>query len=104
MKLPLVESVDGGVKVTVWRKETTSDVIKDDVKDDVKELTERQALIYNIIKDNDVKGDVITASALATRLSVYVRTIQRDLRELQKRGLICREGGRKGGKWIITTN
>ena len=50
---------------------------------------------------DDVKDDIITASSLAERLSVYKRTIQRDLKELQKRGLIGREGGRKDGKWII---
>ena len=31
----MVEAVDGGVKVTVWRKETT----RDDVKDVMRELT-----------------------------------------------------------------
>lgn len=116
MKLPIVEAVDGGIKVTVWRKETTDDDVKDDVKDVVKdvvkELTERQALIYDIIKANVmkdvmkatsdvVKDDVITASSLAVQFSVDERTIQRDFQELQRRGLIGREGGRKDGKWII---
>ena len=71
MKLPMVEAVDGGVKVTVWRKETT----RDDVKDVTKELTERQALNYNMTKENVIKDVVITAATLSERFSVDERTI-----------------------------
>ena len=92
--------MDGGFRVTAWRKKATIDVVKDVVKEPI-ELTERQALIYKTIKENVVKDVVITASTLSERFSVDERTIQRDLNELQKRGFIAREGGRKGGKWII---
>ena len=71
MKLPMVEAVDGGVKVTVWRKETT----RDDVKDVTKELTERQALNYNMTKENVIKDVVITAATLSERFSVDELTI-----------------------------
>ena len=67
----MVEVVDGGVKVTVWRKETT----RDDVKDVTKELTERQALNYNMTKENVIKDVVITAATLSERFSVDERTI-----------------------------
>ncbi|MCF0187057.1 MAG: HTH domain-containing protein [Bacteroidaceae bacterium] len=97
LKQPMIELVDGGVRVTVWRS--------DDIKDVVKELSERQILIYDLIKEDVVKDVVkdvvITAATLAERFSVDERTIQRDLQELQKRGLIAREGGRKNGRWIV---
>ena len=71
MKLPMVEVVDGGVKVTVWRKETT----RDDVKDVTKELTERKVLNYNMTKENVIKDVVITAATLSERFSVDELTI-----------------------------
>ncbi|MCF0168324.1 MAG: HTH domain-containing protein [Bacteroidales bacterium] len=103
---------EGGQKDGYWVVVADMNVVIDDIKDDinvvkdvpkddinvVKELTERQSLIYEIM----IKDGAITASSLAERLCVTVRTVQRDLEDLRERGLMVREGGRKDGKWIIT--
>lgn len=84
---------------------TDSNVIKDDVKggvkDVVKELSERQKIILDFISENPA----LTAKEMSERMSekagIVPRTIQRDLAELQTKGIITREGGRKEGKWVI---
>ena len=47
----------------------------------------------------------LSARAISERMSekagIVPRTIQRDLAELQTKGIIIREGGRKEGKWVI---
>ena len=71
----------------------------------VKELTERQKLILDFIEENPA----LTAKEMSERISermsektgIVPRTIQRDLAELQTKGIIIREGGRKEGKWVI---
>ena len=84
---------------------TDSNVIKDVVKDVVKELSERQKIILDFISENPA----LTAKEMSERMSermsekagIVPRTIQRDLAELQTKGIITREGGRKEGKWVI---
>lgn len=74
---------------------------KDVVKDVVKELSERQKIILDFISENPA----LTAKEMSERMSekagIVPRTIQRDLAELQTKGIIIREGGRKEGKWVI---
>ena len=78
---------------------------KDVVKDVVKELSERQKIILDFISENSA----LTAKEMSERMSermsekagIVPRTIQRDLAELQTKGIIIREGGRKEGKWVI---
>ena len=76
-------------------------VVKDVVKDVVKELSERQKIILDFISENPA----LTAKEMSERMSekagIVPRTIQRDLAELQTKGIITREGGRKEGKWVI---
>ena len=80
-------------------------VVKDVVKDVVKELSERQKIILDFVTENPA----LTAKQMSERMSermsektgIVPRTIQRDLAELQAKGIITREGGRKEGKWII---
>ena len=84
---------------------TDSNVIKDDVKggvkdvvkDVVKELSERQKIILDFISENPA----LTAKEMSEKAGIVPRTIQRDLAELQTKGIITREGGRKEGKWVI---
>ena len=81
------------------------DVVKNVVKDVVKELSECQKIILDFISENPA----LTAKEMSERMSermsekagIVLRTIQRDLAELQAKGIITREGGRKEGKWII---
>ena len=80
-------------------------VTKDVVKDVVKELPERQRFVLEIIK----LDPYISAKAIAEQITekdsgrtkVTSRTIQRDLANLQKIGILTREGGRKDGRWVI---
>ena len=74
---------------------------EDFVKDFVKELTERQRIILDMI----VADASLTAKAISEKMSkkdsVTERTIQNDLAQLKKMGILSREGGRKEGRWVI---
>jgi len=95
--------------LTVETKEidsfTTQDaeinVLKDVLKDVLKELSERQVLILEMI----VSDPTLSAKAMSEKMSektdVTERTIRRDLSNLQEKGLLSREGGRKNGRWVI---
>lgn len=69
---------------------------KNDPKDDPKELSERQTLMLNLIKTNDL----ITIRQMAQKVNVSEKTIKRELAILQGKGFLTREGGRKEGKWV----
>lgn len=69
---------------------------KNDPKDDPKELSERQTLMLNLIKTNDL----ITIRQMAQKVNVSEKTIKRELAILQGKGFLTREGGRKEGKVI----
>lgn len=76
--------------------------VADDVADDVTslspmQLTERQREIIRMINENER----ISAAEMSRVLSVVVRTIRRDLNEMQEKGIIKREGNTSAGKWII---
>lgn len=81
--------------VLVLNKE--GNVIKNVTINVIKELTERQQLILNTIQ-SDV---TITAVEMSYKLEMSQRTIFRDIAELQKLGILEREGSKKKGKWII---
>ena len=70
---------------------------KDDPKADPKEPSERQTLILNPIKANDL----ITIQQMTQKANVSEKTIKRELAILQGKGFLTREGGRKEGKWVI---
>jgi len=70
---------------------------KDDPKADPKEPSERQTLILNLIKANDL----ITIQQMTQKANVSEKTIKRELAILQGKGFLTREGGRKEGKWVI---
>lgn len=67
------------------------------VKDVVKELTERQQVILNLIKENPS----LSANEMSQKTGMTSRTIQRDLAFLHEKGILYREGGRKDGRWVI---
>ena len=68
-----------------------------DRKDDQQELTERQEIIINLIKENDR----ITIADMTEKVKVSEKTIRRELSNLYEKGVIIREGGRKDGRWIV---
>ena len=72
-------------------------VVKDVVKDVVKELTERQQVILNLIKEDPS----LSANEMSQKTGMTSRTIQRDLAVLHEKGILYREGGRKDGRWVV---
>ena len=68
-----------------------------DRKDDRKELTERQKIIVNLIKENER----ITIDDMTEKIKVSEKTIRRELSNLYEKGILIREGGRKDGRWIV---
>ena len=44
--------------------------------------------------------DTITIDEMIQKMKVSPITIKRDLADLQAKGIIAREGGRKNGRWV----
>ena len=64
---------------------------------DVKELSDRQYLILRFI----TLDDTITIDEMIQKMKVSPITVKRDIADLQAKGIIAREGGRKNGRWVI---
>lgn len=60
-------------------------------------LTERQQHILNIINESPT----ITAKKMSEALSVSQRSIERDISELKKKGIIQRDGKDHAGVWVV---
>ena len=73
------------------------DDTKDDTKDYIKELSDRQYFMIRLITLNDT----ITIDEMIQKMKVSPITVKRDLADLQAKGIIAREGGRKNGRWVI---
>ena len=90
----------GTVCLTFKKTQKDTDGQKDDrkdvLKDVLKELTERQLLIYNLIKADDQ----ITIPEMAVKTAVSERSVRRDIDIIRQKGLLTREGGRKQGRWV----
>ena len=105
--MPKVQNFCGGVQVTVQRTkfmqmmnvgnndtdkvtDVTDNVGKDVVSDVVSlsqvQLSERQREICKLIKANSF----VSSKQMSVVLSVVHRTIQRDLADMQKKGITCR--------------
>lgn len=120
LPMPIVQEVEGGVKVSIKRrtldeiikardgqgkpkitdtltKNVSDSVINNVINNKVGNLTKRQQLICNIIKENPY----ITANEMSATLSVASRTIYRDLAKLQKDNIVRHEGKNNSGIWVI---
>lgn len=101
--MPRVQNFCGGVQVTVERTKFLKMVnVADNVTSNVTslspvQLTERQKEIIKLINENEQ----ISAAEMSRVLSVVVRTIRRDLTEMQEQGIIARIGNTSAGKWIV---
>ena len=77
------------------------DFIKEFIKNFIKEkaiqLSERQEKILLLIATEPT----MTSQKISQKTSVSQRTILKDLTDLQNKGIVSREGGRKSGKWVI---
>lgn len=60
-------------------------------------LTPRQEKLISIIRVNDRE----TTEEMKEKLGVSIATINRDITALKEKGVLTREGGDKGGRWII---
>lgn len=78
-------------------KELEENEPKDEPKDELIELTERQRFILMLI---DGDGS-ISREEMSRKISVSLATVKREIKELQIKGIISREGGRKDGRWVI---
>ena len=108
--MPTVENFCGGVRVTIQRTKfmqmmnVTSDVtsnVSSDVSSSVGslsvvQLSDRQKKMRELI----LKDSFISAQQMSVVLSVVPRTIWRDLADLQKKGVLVREGNTSAGHWI----
>ncbi len=70
---------------------------KNVVKDVAKEISDRQRIILELLQDSPT----LSATELSQKTGMTSRTIQRDLADLQEKGILSREGGRKEGRWIM---
>ncbi len=55
-----------------------------------------KTLLHYLEQDN-----TMTAAALAERMAVTKRTIERHLKELKETGRLVRHGGRRSGYWEV---
>lgn len=78
----------------------TKNGVKGGVKGGVKELDE----IQEVIVKEMLFDPYITTSELAQKTGIKFRTLQRYVSQLQAAGIIIRDGGRKEGKWVITSS
>ena len=60
-------------------------------------LTDRQFKIVGMIE----KNDRVTTEEMMARCKVSLSTINRDISQLKKSGVLIRVGGDKGGYWMI---
>ncbi len=79
------------------RQENGSFVPTHGIKDGIKQLTERQEVILELIKQDET----ITSSILTQKIGISQRTLMRELAALHEKGFLTREGGRKDGRWVI---
>ena len=99
MRQPKVELVDGGVRVTVWRRNACSDVTtQTTTQTTTQSLSEVQKTIIAIIEENP--------SISRKELSAMIGNITEDgikyhTQKLQKMGVLRREGPDYGGKWVV---
>ena len=101
--MPKVENFCGGVRVTIKRtvfmklSHVGSSVGSDVTSLSPVRLTERQQDMLELIR----KNPFISAQQMSVVLSVVKRTIERDLADLQKKGILIREGNTSAGHWEI---
>ena len=102
-----VENCCGGVRVTIERtvfvklshvgSDVGSDVTSSVTSMLPAKLTERQQDILELIR----KNPFISAQQMSVVLSVVKRTIERELADLQKKGILIREGNTSACHWEI---
>ena len=77
------------------------DFTKDFIKENETELTERQKEILILLADDFTLTSQKISQKISQKKPVSMRTILKDLAELQQKGFLRREGGRKNGYWRL---
>ncbi|MBR6354931.1 MAG: DeoR family transcriptional regulator, partial [Paludibacteraceae bacterium] len=101
--MPKVENFCGGVQITIERTNCIKmSHVGRNVGSSVTslssvQLTERQRNILDMIQ----KDSFISAQQMSVVLSVVKRTIERDLADMQRKGVLIREGNTSAGHWVI---
>ena len=101
LPMPKVENFCGGVRVTFQRKGATENATENATKNATENSTVKinktqQKMLAIIHEDKYATYDVI-----AKQLGVERTTVWRNIKSLQKKGLLCRVGGDKGGYWEV---
>lgn len=65
------------------------------------ELTKRQSIIYNSIKESVQLNVQLNTTDLSNKLSIGFKTMQRELKVIETLGLIVRVGSKKTGHWEL---
>ena len=65
------------------------------------QLTERQRIIYDFIKQNVAVNVAVNTKSISEELGVNRKTIQRELIALKEAGIIQWVGSDKKGYWVI---
>ena len=90
---------DGDFRVNMYRQLPEKDRSHaDDTKHDTNDtISENDTKILNLIRENPS----ITQAEMKEKLQVSIITVKRMMADLQKRGLVERQGSSRQGKWII---
>ena len=90
-----------GFDVVTGKKIASSNAISDVSSSvgslSVVQLSDRQKKIYELIR----KDSFISTQQMSVVVSVVKRTVERDLADMQKKGVLVREGNTSAGRWII---
>ena len=105
--MPLIENFCGGVRVSIERtvfvklshvgSSVGSDVTSSVTSLSPVKLSEKQMAILELIR----KDSRISVKEMSLFLSQVERTIKRHLADLQKKGILIREGNTSAGHWEI---
>ena len=100
-------------RVVIWRNKSETDPnviqidpndVRSDVRNDVRNVEstigKEESVILNMMRSNPS----VTAMLISQELQLSLRSIQRYISSLRKKGLIIREGSTKRGKWIVIGN
>ena len=97
LPMPKVENFCGGVRVTFQRKGATENATKNATENSTVKINKTQQKMLAIIHEDKYA----TYDVIAKQLGVERTTVWRNIKSLQKKGLLCRVGGDKGGYWEV---
>lgn len=93
---------EGGKKDGKQGNDFLKDFPKGFPKDCTKEITDRQCIILSLVQSDCTLTSQKISQKISEKEPVTQRTIKKDIADLQAKGILAREGGRKDGRWVIT--